>query len=954
LSAYFIQFREKVNIMALKLVAKLYDEFWENQNKRLLAHTNFIQKKGNLYDDTFHFCHSNGSAQIDFSVFDLQHIQTFNCAKLVLDGEEYLLSAKDYAKLFFLEAMPKNGIFGLQAIEKMITHIFAFLNYRQAHLADNEVKALEVSDLEDFWISYLVQSVNDSGFYNLISAPNYKGYIKPLSLPKIRNRLLSLGVSGVIGIDITQRIIDVALDKACQSQLSITLNEYKEGGDFNFLGLELGQYYTDYLRAVYQKDYIYTLCCQGAIDKYYCKYDMKNMEARARSTLLRVMQFAFTSARFTPSKNFRNSKGTRTKGIMHQDLFDSLQREAYNIYLENYDAAMSLNERVIDELVIELGLNMRFDAVEIIRILMLQKFHPFEGGKAPEQVWKDYLISLEKTFLDSKKLNINVSLIYDKMQKLIETKKMDEKSFLKGLISFGKKLNERGRQDDYKSFKSELYNPIHAMTNLMVIWLGYRKSEFGFPFNAIHVEPNIDILDNSHVPFRFILKWFVPKTNRGSKINREVTSQCFQIAAQLNNFFKASGDEPCLYKSSTSGNVQQRKTPKKSETFIAERVRANWKNFVNEYQPFLDALRLESLTYQKAILCENLLEEFKRLSHLYNIKSARYYHLLKTAKKVKSDWKRLSCTTLNGTLAQKRFKESVCSYVETGSAKYFEHQSIIDKYLSEKTKKLIASGNVSLDLKAMSDIHSELIQGCKYPSPHAMRHIWAEAVLTRYGGDVGMVVQHQFCHLDSSFFAAYLKGKDARSLFQGARQRYLNSIVELLLFDTERVGHKYLGGFARFVRKATELTKPVSESEIRLLRDSINARVISIQSSHFSVCVPRDGGEQRAKCAKFGDINPQDAKPEFCLNCTNALIIAGNLRGIWSTIQPMIKEALDKNTMGFMLTAHMPTLLSGYKRIKELQPGLQNQEAVMKVLQTIEAAIDSIESKLKAEGIKNG
>ena len=196
---------------------------------------------------------------------------------------------------------------------------------------------------------------------------------------------------------------------------------------------------------------------------------------------------------------------------------------------------------------------------------------------------------------------------------------------------------------------------------------------------------------------------------------------------------------------------------------------------------------------------------------------------------------------------------------------------------------------------------------------------------------------------------AYLRDKDVRGLIKGAKQRYLNSIVELLILDSDKVGQEYIGGFSRYVKKATELTKPFNESEIRALRESINGRIISIQPSHFALCVPRDGGEKRAKCAKFGRIHPQDAKPEFCLNCTNAVITSGNVRGIWTTIQPMVKEALNENTMGFMLEGHLSPLRSGYKRIKELQPSSTNKEAITKILNAIEEAISCIELKLKEE-----
>ena len=83
------------------------------------------------------------------------------------------------------------------------------------------------------------------------------------------------------------------------------------------------------------------------------------------------------------------------------------------------------------------------------------------------------------------------------------------------------------------------------------------------------------------------------------------------------------------------------------------------------------------------------------------------------------------------------------------------------------------------------------------------------------------------------------------------------------------------------------------------------------------------------------------------MNCTNAVITSGNLRGIWTTIQPMVKEALNENTLGFMLESHLPTLRSGYKRIKQLQS--PNSEAVAKILGVIETAIRTIELKLQQE-----
>lgn len=917
-----------------------YDAFWENKNQKLLAHPEFLKEKGTLFDDVLYFKHKtlNAVTQIDFSIFDVSHIKLNGVTKLYIDDQAYSLKAKEYAKLFFIEALPANNTYGITSIQQMLVHIFAFLMRDQSPM-------LTSTNLEDFWISFLGESVNANGFYNRLSAPSFGGSIKYIPLAKIRNKLKSIGVIGVIEQSITQKKIESILNEVCQSQLSITYREYRTGNNFNFLGLELGQYYVDYLRRVYQQDYLYMAVCKKTMKEVFRKYDFgRKVDSHAYVKFLNVVLSALTNQKFS-------NKQFKINGVKGKDFFNDIQEIAYSLYEKKFESAMSLNDKCIEELVLKLELGMRFDAVETIRILMLQKFHHLDGHKSPEEVWSNYLASLDKSFIDNHSLiGMGVDEVYMKMEDIVLTMRLEKDEFSAFLESYGQRILLQCLKPDYRSFKAELNNIVHAMTTLVVAWLGYRKSEFGFPLNAIHTEPNGDILDNSYVPFRFKLKWFVPKTNGKTRIDREVTSQCYQVAVQLHDLFNDCVDSPCLYET-----IEGNQAIDNSAMFIERRVKANWAGFVNNYQPFVDVLQLEALRNKdKNSLQRKELRNLERLISLYEPHSKKYKHLLSSAKEVRMDWKRLSCTSFNSPKAQRQFKKSLELFIQTGNTQNSLHQFLIERYFSDKTKMLLRSGTVVLDTKAMHDIVNELLQGVSYPSSHALRHVWAEAVLTRYQGDVGTVIRHQFCHLDNSFFMAYLRNKDARGLMKGARRRYLNSIVELLILESDKVGEEYIGGFARYIKKAVEVTKPINESEIRALREDINRRIISIQPSHFAICVPRDGGEKRAKCAKFGSINPQDAKPEFCLNCTNAVITSGNIRGIWTTIQPMVKEALNEATMGFMLEAHLPTLRSGYKRIKDLQSSSQNIDAVTKVLNTIEKAINTIESKLKQEELIYG
>ncbi|TOB90362.1 hypothetical protein CGJ96_23095, partial [Vibrio parahaemolyticus] len=617
-------------------------------------------------------------------------------------------------------------------------------------------------------------------------------------------------------------------------------------------------------------------------------------------------------------------------------------------YSKRFELVTSLKDQSIEALVIELGLSSRSDSVELIRILMLQKYLGLEGHKTPNEVWQGYLLSLDKTFLEAESLSqLSVDDVYGKMQAIVSEKILGRGQFLTDIGAWANKQLSNSELKTYESFKAILNIPLYAMTNLVVAWTGYRQSEFGFPLKSIQSEANLDILDNAHVPFRFKLKWFVPKTGGSTKINREVTSQCYQVAAQLNEVFGHEGDEPCLY--SYAGNAKKDRI-NQSGTYIDNRVRANWEGFVRAYQPFNDVIKLDTLNSKHTTqLTTDEQKELELLSAKYSIGSARYKNLLSCAQEVKKDWLRLSCSSLNGGKAQKALKASLILFSKGKPLENTKHQEIIETYLSDETKALLTSGSVDLkDKKTMMDICSELLEGVRYPSPHAFRHIWAESVLTRYQGDVGAVIRHQFAHLDNSFFMAYLRDKNARGLMQSAKQRYLNSLVELLIIESEQVGEKYVGGLAQFVKKATSLTQVKDDNGILALREALSGRLIDIQVNTFATCIPRDGANSRAKCSKMGSLNPQEAKPEFCLNCTNALITEGNIKGIWQVIQPMVKEALQEHAFGFLLEAHLPTLKSSWKRIKELRSE-ENAVNVDKILAAITKAMNAIESKVKEE-----
>jgi len=899
------------------------DKFWNEQSQKLNANDGFRDDLGSLFDDelTFRTTRLNTEANtlLDFSVFDLQHIKLEKVATLTLGDQSFELTLKEYVKLAVICSITDKSVRYARAAYSMMMHIAAFLN-------EQGVNSLDADNLEAFHIFFLTQTVSNKGLSTRLSAPACRESYGNAALHRMKDDLRSIGVQGMISPQISRNRVESSLDNVCRSVMGMSRLEYAKGGSFNALTLDMGQYYVDHLKRVYEEGYLYTLLCRSVIRDVTAENEFPRNSSPLLNFLTDTIRGSFKPSASTPSKN---------------KLKKELRARLYKKYQEHHEKVLSLKEDNICEVVRQLGLDMRFDAVEIIRVLMLQKFYSFSACKTADDIWQGYLMSLKKTETQTTYARYSRAKdVYSLMSKVLTPQRLDKDAFLSSLSTWSKDLVD----GTYVDFKHQLSRICRAMTTLVVAYLGYRESEFGFPLSAIQAHPNLDVLDNSHVPFRFKVKWLVPKTNKTVKIEREITSQCYQLAAQLNDVFQPGNNEPCLYEDFRA----DRSAEPASEKYIPRTVMANWEHFVKRYQPFVDIRELQRLSEvsdkertdaQKASLSS--------LHSKYDLSSARVQNLLQASEEVIRDLPKIMCTTVYNPRANKKFKKSLEEYQKTGDIKDPLHRHVVKNFLSPETQQWLLSGEGVLDQKSMLDIGREFMQDVRYPIPHALRHIWAEAVLLRYQGDVGAVIRHQFCHLDDSFFMAYLRDKENKGLMQAARINVINTLVSTLMRDTEHAGHGYLGGFSRFVKKAVSLTHAITPNDVRLLKDRITGRVISLQPSRFAMCVPREGSEARAKCADMGDINPQNARPEFCLGCIHSVITSGNIQGIWATVQPFVKDCLNEEVMGFMVQSHLPTLRSAYKRINELSPNAN--DSVNKVLAFIQKAIANVENKLKEE-----
>lgn len=394
--------------MALTVLKNPIDSFWHDQNLKLTANPFFMSNKGDIYSDTWHFkVKQNGSVTtLDFSWFDLPAFNHESIATYLKDGHDLPLNAREYAKLVCLNVTSPTSAHNVLFAYQMMLHLFAFLK-------ESSATSLTVSSLESFWTSFMGRTVNQYGFVNRISTPSYLGAIQPVPFHKIRNNLKALGVVGVIDSSLTQKKIEKSLDDVCQSQYSTTLAEFKKGGSFNFLGLELGQYYVDYLNPVYQNDFLYASVCRLVLESIDTKYGMKSLDVNPSRALHEVMLTAVL-------RGVEYKRAAHRVGINLNALAVEVKDALFKEYSKRFELVTSLKDQSIEALVIELGLSSRSDSVELIRILMLQKYLGLEGHKTSDEVWKGYLLSLDKTFLEAESLSqLSVDDVYEKMQTIV-------------------------------------------------------------------------------------------------------------------------------------------------------------------------------------------------------------------------------------------------------------------------------------------------------------------------------------------------------------------------------------------------------------------------------------------------------------------------------------------------------------------------------------------------------
>ncbi len=473
---------------------------------------------------------------------------------------------------------------------------------------------------------------------------------------------------------------------------------------------------------------------------------------------------------------------------------------------------------------------------------------------------------------------------------------------------------------------------IDAGLTYIVALTGWRESEFGWSLQDIHITRNRDLLDQHSCPWRYTVKWEVPKSYGRIKVNREITQGTFQTAQQLALLVEAGDHRPCLYP------IQNKnaKKPEQSATFVKYRVQLMWRHFTEHYVPFVQLDKIDSL------------EELRVNAGLNALTPKEQQQLEQLAEQsLKEDWPALQQDKLLNE-ARRRARdeqERVTFFIDQQARrkvlerycnnKLPEHMHrLLDKYLSEATKQDIRDRGKSGSFTSSytREVINEIIDDCLYPTPHAFRHMWAEAVYRRFDGDAGWMIRSQFKHISQTMWLAYIRNKDNRRQHDRVKRRVISSLLSNHLRKT---GKGFAGRLDILLRRVFAKTHITSSEQIdNVVVQFAEKEVQDIKANPWGFCILLKRNQHRAKCAIGGTLERQNACPGLCLGCVNNLTQEGNIQGILLGIANDVKLLQTPGVPTSWREPAIVTIRNALKHLKRLKAAPNVIESLQDALVT--------------------
>ncbi|QIA62279.1 hypothetical protein GT360_01470 [Vibrio astriarenae] len=463
---------------------------------------------------------------------------------------------------------------------------------------------------------------------------------------------------------------------------------------------------------------------------------------------------------------------------------------------------------------------------------------------------------------------------------------------------------------------------------------GWRESEFGWSLRDIKITRNFDGLDQHTCPWRHNVKWVIPKTHGKVKISREITQSTYEVARQLSLLTQSGESKPCLYPT----HNKFINFPEKSGEFVKRRIKSMWQHFVDNYAPFVQLDKIHAFDELKSLARHQILtfEEQRNLQRLAKDSTSESWNnfqqdtlLVEAHRRARRERDRV--TFLFSYSDRKKLLER---YI---SGQLPDHiMQLMDRYLSISTKQDILHRAQTTGFSALYTRHivNEIVEDCRYPSPHAFRHIWAEAVYRRFDGDVGWMIRSQFKHINQNMWLTYIRDKDNRRQHDTVKRRVISSLLKNHL---HKAGKGFAGKLDILLRRVLFKTQVTTTKNIEsVVEDFAEKEILDIKANPWGFCILLKRNQHKAKCSVNGILQRQNACPGLCLGCINNLTQKGNIQGILLGIANDVKLLHTQQVPAAWRAPSIQTVFNAIKHLKRLGAA--------------PTIIDSLQSAIETEG----
>ncbi len=227
---------------------------------------------------------------------------------------------------------------------------------------------------------------------------------------------------------------------------------------------------------------------------------------------------------------------------------------------------------------------------------------------------------------------------------------------------------------------------------------------------------------------------------------------------------------------------------------------------------------------------------------------------------------------------------------------------------------------------------SELTRDTRYPTYHAFRHMWAEAVYRRFDGDAGWMIRSQFQHVSPKMWLAYIRDKDNRLSHQRVKEQVISSLVRNYL---KHKGEGYAGQLHTFLRRIVKKTSVVApEEQEHIITRFTTIEFEDLKANPWGYCLLMRRTRTKAKCCEMGEPKRHNASPDLCLGCMHNLMQTENVE--WSLLHAATHVEALKNPL-------VPAIFkaSSYKLVKNVMKHVRTLNPFHESLPELEMILNS-------------